>query len=184
MKRYLLFTILILLLLPLNACTTNTESTPTSPPNPTADAASSIIFNELNMAIETMEITNKNNQLVHINGLGYQVTGVAFPQENNLLVFRVQTRCECAENGPCCNPIQTFAATMGAMDVNEAYQIDIIQRVQSVGAVNVMEVWCYDHATLTNKMSVPWPDVVSYLQDNANVSGFQLWAKVTPDPQP
>jgi hypothetical protein len=132
------------------------------------------------MAIENMERSTKFSQLEHINGASYQVVYAGFQQENGIpITFQVNTRCECAGNGPCCNAIHTFVITMQALDdVN--YKSSILAEVPS--SVRDLEVQTFNHANSDDWMIVPWSEVVRFLQ--GEMDGFQLWSEVTPVPNP
>ena len=168
-----------------SAPTAQPTGTPTAIPNgsrssPTTDIGSPNIYYYLNMAIEDMERSTKFNMLEHINGASYQVVYAGFQQENGVsIVLQVNTRCECANNAVCCSPTHTFVITMQAMD-DANYQDSILSQVPS--SVTKMEVQCLDHANSSVGMSVPWAEVLRFLQDN--LDGFQLWSMVTPVPAP
>jgi hypothetical protein len=160
--------------------TTATLWVPTSALSPTADTAMPNIFYNLNMSIEDMERLTKFNELEHINGASYQIVHVEFRPENGVpSIFQVDVRCECARNDQCCSSTQTFVVTMAAMDAVNYEQL-LLNDVPA--SVRDLEVWCYDHASLDEVLSVPWVDVVSFLQDN--LEGFKLWSKVTHVPGP
>jgi hypothetical protein len=155
--------------------------TTTSGPPPTTDPLSSSLYKEFNMVIEGMVTDQRINELEHIAGPSYQVIGLDFVQENAPLpVLRVKTRCECAENGPCCNPNRTFIVTMVVLEKiynNPAFQI---LQTPTPEKFSNMEIWCYDHANLTEVITVKWSDVRDFFQ--GSIDGFQLWARVTPQP--
>lgn len=165
---------------PTISATSAPTGTATTGPPPTVDTASPNIFYFLNMAIEDMERSTKFNQLEHINGASYQVVYVGFRPENGVpAILQVNARCECANNAQCCSPTHTFVITMQAMD-DVYYEPLILNQVPST--VTKMEVQCFDHASPSGTMSVPWADVLTFLQ--GNLDGFQLWYKVTPVPVP
>jgi hypothetical protein len=191
LKRFLLIIPVILFIL-LNACGSptvtpeqgtataqaQTASMGTATLAPTADVLSSLIFSELNREIESLETSTKFSQLEHIHGASYQVTGVSFPvRRDGTLIFHVQTRCECAENAQCCSPTHTLVVTMMVMDDIQGTLV-----TQIPPTVTVLEVWCYDHANLTEVMSVPWGDVKNFFL--GYIDGFQLESKVTPAADP
>jgi hypothetical protein len=152
--------------------------TAASGPTPTADPLSSDLYSEFNMKIEGMVTEQGINELEHIAGPSYQVIGVDFSQENISPALRVKTRCECAENGPCCSSNQTFIVTIRVLE--KIYQDPAFQVLQTPEKFSIFEVWCYDHASLKQVISVPWNDVKRFF--HAEIDGFQLWALVTPSP--
>ena len=136
------------------------------------------LYYYLNMAIEDMERSTKYNMLEHIDGASYQVVYAGFQQENGVPVtLQVNTRCECANNATCCSDVHTFVITMQALD-DTNYQGLILGLVPS--SVTWMEVQYYEHANKLSTMSVPWGEVMRFLQDN--LDGFRLWSEVTPVP--
>jgi hypothetical protein len=144
------------------------------------DTISRDIYYYLNMAIEDMERSTKFNQLEHINGAIYQVVYVGFQQENGVpTTLQVDTRCECGGEPQCCSPTHTFIITMQAMD-DVTYEPLIMNVVPT--SVRTLQVSTFDHATWTGGKTVPWPDVVSFLQ--GNLDGFRLWFEVTPAASP
>ena len=178
--RCFLLVIPVFLLIVLTACVPE----PSVPLAPTPgfglfDTQSSNIFNYLNKALEDdIEFADKFDEVEHITGASYQVTHVAFLQDAENprnAIFHVEIRCECATNGQCCSPTRTFVITLMALN-DPNYQGSIRSEVQQVSIVEDMEVWTFDHAVLTDEMSVPWADVENFLQGTIN--GFQLAAKV------
>jgi hypothetical protein len=153
--------------------------TPTSSGSPpTGNVGSPNIYYYLNMAIEDMERSTKFTQLEHINGASYQVVYAGFQQVNGVsAIFQINTRCECAGNAQCCSSLHTFVITMEAMDdVN--YESLILGEVPQ--SVSDLKVVTFDHTAQKDGMTVPWLQVVSFLQ--GNLDGFRLWSEVTPVP--
>jgi hypothetical protein len=186
MKRFVVIIPVILLFL-LNACIGSGSSigtiTPTWTPTivfpPTEDHISPVIFSELNMAIEGMVTAEPLNELEHIAGPSYQIVSVdLLPTDKIPTTLQVNVRCECAENGPCCNSTRTFVATV--MTFRKIYLSGDIQKVHPYESLNILEVWCYDHANLTGVVSVPWADLADFFQ--GNIDGFQLWSDVIQTP--
>ena len=190
MKR--LFSVIpALLLLLLNACgapavplatpTPTWTTMPTSPPLPTFDNVSPAVFDYLNQALEIVVNRTELDRLEHITGASYQVIHVEFPRNNGdgSLIFRIDTRCQCALNARCCSPTRTFAVSLMAIQVFES---DIVSRVQLVGLVNTLQVGAYDHTHLTDIFTVPWADLQSFYRGEIN--GYQLAAKVGQTPFP
>jgi hypothetical protein len=173
MKRYFLAIPAVLFIL-LNACSAPPAPapTPTNEPDSGLKVNEAQIFTYLNMNIEGMEVNDKFNLMEHIKGPSYQVVRVRFPPDKNgIPIFHVETRCECAEDGSCCNSNRTFVITLMAMDGNNSETI--ISLVPS--NVQNMEVYTYDHANPGKVISAPWPDVIGFLHDQ--VSGLQLAAE-------
>ncbi len=187
MKRFLLV-IPVILLIFINACIglgpTGGTVTPTWTPtlifSPTEDTLSPAIFSELNMAIEGMVTSEPLNELEHIAGPSYQVVSVdVLPTDRIPTTLQISVRCECAENGQCCNTARTFAATIVTLR-NIYLSGNINEDKTPYATLNILEVWCFDHATRTGVVSVPWTDVVRFFQHD--IDGFELWANVTQTP--
>jgi hypothetical protein len=157
---------------------------PTSGPVPTVDTRVRTLYYYLNMAIENMEMSNKFTMLEHINGASYQVVYVGFQPENGApTTLQINTRCECAGNAECCNPMHTFVITMQAMDEvihNPTY--GPLNTNVMPSSLTAMEVQCFDHTNFSGKMTMPWSDVVSFFQ--GSLDAFQLWSEVTPSANP
>jgi hypothetical protein len=187
MKRFLPV-IPVILLIFVNACighgTTSVTATPTWTPTliflPTEDTLSPSIFSQLNMAIEGMVTSEPLNELEHIAGPSYQVISVdVLPTDRIPSTLQISVRCECAENAQCCNTARTFAAAI--VTLRNIYQSGNLNLDKTPYAtLNILEVWCFDHANLTGVASVPWTSVVSFFQND--IDGFQLWASVTQTP--
>ena len=160
-----------------------TTAQPPSGPLPTVDPRVRSIFYYLNMSIEDMERSTKFNMLEHINGASYQVVYVGFQPENGIpTTLQVNTRCECAGNAQCCSPLHTLMITMQAMD-DGIYEPLILSEVPS--SVTEMEVQCFDHTNFSGSMTMPWSDVITFLQSDLEghgMDGYRLWYEVTPEP--
>jgi hypothetical protein len=187
MKRFL-FVIPVFLLIFINACivpgATVVTATPTWTPTliflPTEDTLSPAIFSQLNLAIEGLVTSEPVNELEHIAGPSYQVIGVdVLPTDRIPSTLQISVRCECAENGQCCNTARTFAATIVTLR-NIYLSGNLKQEETPYATLNILEVQCFDHANLTGVASVPWTDVVAFFQNE--IDGFQLWASVTQTP--
>lgn len=179
----------IILLLMLYACVSSDDSSDPALPTQTGvmvttastltstpDFVSPAIYSQLNRRIEMAEPVAKYSQLEHIQGATYQVTGVqVVPIDSVSAILRVSARCECAENGPCCNASHTFIVTLIAMEESKEEWIGSVP-----GSVTVLEVWCFDHNNLTQTISLPWGDVIRFF--DGSLDGFWLAARITPSP--
>jgi hypothetical protein len=151
---------------------------PTIEPLPVVDTRSRDIYYFLNMAIEDMERSTKFNMLEHINGASYQVVYVGLePNNDTPTTLQVDVRCECANNADCCSSTHTFVVIMEAMD-GTTYESPIITAVPT--SVRNLSVSTFEHTVSQHGMTVPWIDVVSFLQ--GNLDGYRLWYEVTPVP--
>lgn len=161
-----------------------TTPQPTSGPISTVDTRARSLYYNLNMAIEDMERSTKFTMLEHINGASYQVVDVGFQPENGVpSTLQINTRCECAGNAECCNPMHTFVITMQAIDeVIHNPKYGPLDPSVMPTSLTEMEVQCFDHTNFSGKMTMPWSDVVSFFQ--GYLDAFQLWAEVTPSANP
>ena len=183
MKR-LFPAILLFLLLLLNACgntpmdissaqgtavgQTQTAIMWTPTITPTPDPNESKIVEWLNDDLSSADALEKTLDA------NYQAVDVSFPfmPGSSPTVFRVDIRCECAVNTPCCSPERMFVVTIAAMK-NRADKI--IGQVP--GSISQVKVVCFDHANLVGVMFALWADVKGYLLDEIN--GYQLGSRVT-----
>jgi len=103
----------------------------------------------------------------------YRVRDVSFPYMagSTSTIFRVDIRCECATDVPCCIPERMFVVTMWSMKGRADKIID-----QVPGSVGEVKVVCYDHMMFNGVMAAKWSDVMDYLLDRIN--GYQLGSRV------
>jgi len=145
---------------------TATMWTPTITPTP--DPNESKIVEWLNDGLASTDALEKTLDA------NYQAVDVSFPPvlDSSPVIFRVNIRCECAMNTPCCFPERMFVVTMAAM---KSRADKIIGQVP--GSISQVNVVCFDHANQIGVIYAGWSDVKGYLLDEIN--GYQLGSRVS-----
>jgi hypothetical protein len=185
MKRLSFLILLLLLLIPLNACTTGalfgyvppelgtavgmtqtaTVWTPTISPTPAPNQAKIVdwLNGELSGTSSLERTVDAKYQVVDAN-LIKAANDVA-------VILRVDIRCECATYDGCCTPERMFVKVMEAMQ--QKHDKIIEQVPESVSEIRVI---CYSHTTYFGAMAASWADTKSYLREE--ITGDQFGSRV------
>ncbi|MEW6239956.1 MAG: hypothetical protein ACOYZ8_15360 [Chloroflexota bacterium] len=144
---------------------TATMWTPTSTTTPDPDESKIVqwlngMFAEADPLEQTVDANYKALDVSFVPGTG----GV-----NSVL--RIDVRCECALEYPCCAVSRIFVVTINAM---KAQGEKIIGQIP--GSVMEVQVSCYDHAEPIGMAVVNWAAVRRYLQ--GEIIGYQLGSHV------
>jgi len=187
MKR-ILFIVPILLFLLLNACGGTFSSISPDTGTAVAKTQTAAIWTPTivpthapseSKIVEWINASLNADSLEQTLDAKYEVVNASFPQPTggSITLFRIDVRCECANNSQCCTPQRTFVVTMNAMQQSGKKIVE-----EAPSTVAQVKVVCFDHLTAVGAMNADWSNVKAYLL--GNIDGFQFGARTTPGPPP